>query len=285
VKPIDRFIDVDIRMHVREWMPINVNHHYPSIVLLHGLASNAKTWDLVADQLADAGFQAISVDLRGHGLSDKPDDGYDFFTITSDLDRLFDALELSNIVLAGQSWGGNVLLEFAARFPGRAEQYIFVDGGFLSLANRGSWEEVAVELRPPDLIGIPRVLLSEKIKAMHPGWGDVAIEATLGNFEILPDDTVRPQLTLERHIAILKAMYEQNVHQLFSQVKESVLICAADDDSEWAKQKRIQIEKAHSMIDQVEVLWFKNAAHDIHVDRPRELARAILDIVNRQIRK
>ena len=42
-------------------------------VLVHGLASNARMWDGVACELADRGHLAVTVDLRGHGRSAKPD--------------------------------------------------------------------------------------------------------------------------------------------------------------------------------------------------------------------
>src|SRR3954447_25638242 len=60
-------------------------------VLVHGLASNAHLWDGVADRLAVLGHAVTTVDQRGHGQSDKPDDGYDFVTVTNDLAALIGA--------------------------------------------------------------------------------------------------------------------------------------------------------------------------------------------------
>ena len=45
-------------------------------LLVHGLASTARTWELVMPLLADAGHPVAAIDQRGHGLSDKPDDDY-----------------------------------------------------------------------------------------------------------------------------------------------------------------------------------------------------------------
>ena len=45
-------------------------------LLVHGLSSNARTWDGVAAGLAAAGHEVVAVDQRGHGHSDSATDGY-----------------------------------------------------------------------------------------------------------------------------------------------------------------------------------------------------------------
>ncbi|MCB8923657.1 MAG: alpha/beta hydrolase [Ardenticatenaceae bacterium] len=276
MEPIDRMIDVGVKLHVRQW-----GGGDRSFLLIHGLSSNARTWDGVAQQLAAAGWAVTAVDQRGHGLSEKPASGYDFATVTGDLRRLIEALRLEKPVLAGQSWGGNVLLAFGARYPGIASHLIFVDGGFLELHRRGSWEQIASELRPPDLIGTPREVLRQRIAGFHPDWSTAGIEATLHNFETLPDGTVRPWLSLDRHMAILRAMYEQRPADLYPQVQEPVLICAADDGSEWAQRKWAAVETAVSAMPHARALRFAQTDHDIHVQRPLALAEAMLEFVGK----
>src|SRR4051794_30365727 len=100
-------------------------------VLVHGLASNAHLWDGVADRLAVLGHAVTTVDQRGHGQSDKPDSGYDFATVTDDLAALIGALGYERPVLAGQSWGGNVVLELAWRLPDRGSGVVGVGRGAL----------------------------------------------------------------------------------------------------------------------------------------------------------
>ncbi len=65
-----------INLHYRDW-----GGSGRQVVLLHGLASSCHIWDLVAPQLAED-FAVIAVDQRGHGLSDKPDTGYDFASVS-----------------------------------------------------------------------------------------------------------------------------------------------------------------------------------------------------------
>ena len=276
--PEDIFLNVGIQIHLRLWQPAaQRGKKKRSFVLLHGLSSNAQTWDLVASRLALAGHQVAAIDQRGHGISEKPDQGYGFSTFTNDLYQILQQLGWEQPVLVGQSWGGNVLLDFAAQFPGTAQGYVFVDGGFLNLQERGPWEQSAIELRPPDLSGIHRSQIADRIRQMHPGWAEQGIEATLGNFEILPDQTVRPWLTIERHMMILKSMFEQDLSAQFPRVQEPVLICAADDGSDRMPFKQKQVQAAELALKQVWVRWFPDCAHDIHIDQPAQLADAIME--------
>lgn len=270
---------IESRVGIRPDLALNVRH-WPGdsvpFVLLHGLASNARTWDGVAQALAQAGHAVYAVDQRGHGRSDKPDSGYDFATVGEDLSRLLDVLKLDTPIVVGQSWGGNVVLAFGAHYPQRARALCFVDGGFLDLQARpeNTWERVAVDLRPPHLLGTPAEALRQRLRTFHPDWSDTGIEATLHNFEILADGTIRPWLTLDRHMQILRALWEQRPGELYGKVSAPVLICPATSSAapEWTERKRTQVAAASAALPCVSVHWFEETDHDIHVQKPTALA-------------
>lgn len=274
--------DSALTLHVRVWEGTDV-----PFVLVHGLSSNCRTWEGVADRLAAAGHPVVTVDQRGHGLSDKPDSGYDFATITEDLALLLDALGLERPVLAGQSWGGNVMLEFGARYGQRTRGIALVDGGYIDLQGRpdATWERTRVSLRPPNLLGTPRVQMKQRMREFHPDWREEGIEATLANFETLDDGTVRPWLTLERHLKILRALWEQRPRELYPQVDTPVLICAADDarNPEWMAVKHGEVDAAAAALPRSTVQWFEKADHDIHVQHPERLADLFLNTLHRGI--
>jgi pimeloyl-ACP methyl ester carboxylesterase len=284
--PVERWIPLrsdhaSLRLHVWEWPGAG-----RPFVLLHGLASNATTWLAVGRELAARGHRVVAVDQRGHGRSDKPETGYDFATVAEDLHLLLAAMAIAAPVIAGQSWGGNVVLAFGARYPHAAHRLIFVDGGFLDLQARPdmTWERVAVELRPPPLAGTPRAELAQRIQAMHPDWTAAGVEATLNNFEALPDGTVRPWLTLERHMAILRAMWEQRPAALYPLIACPVTIVVAEDagNPSWMAAKRAQVTAATQGLAQVRVHWLPDTAHDIHVHRPARLAALLLDTLQEE---
>ena len=101
-----------------------------NVLLVHGLASNALLWQGVGAELAAAGFNVAAVDLRGHGRSGKPDSGYDYGTVSRDVALVIESwASAAPVHIAGQSWGGNVVLRVARDRPDLIAGVVAVDGG------------------------------------------------------------------------------------------------------------------------------------------------------------
>lgn len=78
----------------------------PLVLLLHGFPQFWWTWRHLLPTLADAGYRAVAIDLRGYGGSDHTPHGYDPFTLSADAAGLVRALGESEAVLIGHGWGG-----------------------------------------------------------------------------------------------------------------------------------------------------------------------------------
>jgi len=94
----------------------------PPVLLVHGWGCSAFVFRRNMPALADAGFRAIAVDLKGHGLSDKPIASHEY-TIDSLVEHLLeilDVLGLERPALAGHSLGGSLIYHFASKYPHRA---------------------------------------------------------------------------------------------------------------------------------------------------------------------
>jgi len=92
------------------------------MVLVHGLLMNRRMYDTLAPELASRGNRVVTVDLLGHGRSDRLDNRQ-IYSMTAFADQvlaLLDHLELEAPVVGGTSLGANVGLEFAAHHPDRA---------------------------------------------------------------------------------------------------------------------------------------------------------------------
>lgn len=89
----------------------------PLVLLLHGFPQFWWTWNEQISALADAGYRAVAVDLRGYGASDKPPRGYDLITLASDVAGLIRALGETDAIVIGHAIGGMLGWTMAAYFP------------------------------------------------------------------------------------------------------------------------------------------------------------------------
>ena len=280
----DRFVEANgLKFHAIDW-----GGRGKWVVLLHGLASQSHIWDLVAPQLVDA-FRVIAIDLRGHGLSDKPETGYDFASITGDLDHILTALEIERATVIGHSWGGNVAVQYAVDQPSRVSGLVLVDGGFLQIPDHVDWPTAEKMLEPPDLIGTPVEEFRANLRLwMGAAWSPTAVDITLQNFEIRADNTLAPHLKKSNHMQVVRALYDHHPSELWARIQCPVLMAPAVASPPYDARsrdmldaKRRNIALAEARLARSQTLWLHDTVHDIPLQRPTELAQAIKEFVLR----
>ncbi len=268
-----------LALRVREWRTSG-----SPIVLVHGLASNSRIWDDVAARLAGQ-HHVVALDQRGHGLSDRPTDGFTFERVTGDLRSVIETLGLERPTLVGHSWGGNVVLELAAAQPELARGLVLVDGGFIELSAYPGrdWERMKIDMAPPDLTHLTFDELLARVRS-----GDAAsywsptVEATMRtSFKDGPDGRIRPSLCREDHLEILRALWEQRPSELFPRVAcPTVMVPARRPNAtgraaEMAPIREQLVARAAAALPNGQLLWMENTVHDIPLQRPAELAEII----------
>jgi pimeloyl-ACP methyl ester carboxylesterase len=117
----------------------------PPVLFVPGWGCSVYVFRNNLSEIAAAGFRAIAVDLKGHGLSDKPTsaDDYTIDALVEHLRDILDSLELERPALVGHSLGGSLIYHFASRYPQRAQSL-----GLLS---------------PVGLTGVPRMRIYRAI--------------------------------------------------------------------------------------------------------------------------
>jgi pimeloyl-ACP methyl ester carboxylesterase len=255
---------------------LNVRHaqgsRSPSFVLVHGLASNARLWDEVAARLAAEGFPSYAVDLRGHGESDRPPAGYDTATAASDVAAVMGALDLRGAIVAGQSWGGNVVVELAARHPALVSALALVDGGWGDLRSRfRSWDACYRALMPPGLDGMTAGRFRGFLRRAHPDWSDAAVEATVANLRPLPDGRLERRLPVDKHMEIVRSMWDDPPLAYYPALTMPVLLMPARSEA--------AARSAATRLADGRVRAYRGGDHDLHAQQPDAVAADLLSLV------
>lgn len=200
------------------WMRVNtIKLHYLDhagengpLVLMPGLTANAHSFDGLVGSGLNPSLRVLAVDLRGRGLSDKPENGYSMADHAADIIGLLNGLKLERVVLGGHSFGGLLSLYMAARYPDRVSKLVVIDAA-------GAMHPQVRELIKPSLDRLGKVLPSwdAYIAAMkqmpfYRGWWDPAIENYYrADVDIRADGTVKPRSRPEAIIeAVEKALGE-----------------------------------------------------------------------------
>ncbi|NEO44451.1 MAG: alpha/beta hydrolase [Moorea sp. SIO4A3] len=124
--PIRQTLDLpDIQLSYLEW-----NQGQTPLLLLHGLADHSLVWSSLGDYLAPK-YHIVAPDLRGHGESSKPEQGYTFDDHIADLEALMDHLGWSSAYILGHSWAGKLVPIWAKQNPSRLRSLILVDPFFI----------------------------------------------------------------------------------------------------------------------------------------------------------
>jgi pimeloyl-ACP methyl ester carboxylesterase len=117
---------------------VRVGGQGPASILLHGYGETGDMWaPLAAALMRD--HTVVAPDLRGMGLSSRPEAGYDKKTQGHDVAGLLDELGIERADLVTHDIGNMVGYAFAAQYPNRVTRFVVMDA---PLPGIGPWEEI-----------------------------------------------------------------------------------------------------------------------------------------------
>jgi non-heme chloroperoxidase len=106
-----------VRLHVQETGDLAGR----PVLFIHGFSQCRLAWDRQLHSDLGDDLRLVAMDLRGHGLSDRPNDGYDEPTLwAEDIHAVVTALRLERPILCGWSYGGVVIGDYVRRYGEQA---------------------------------------------------------------------------------------------------------------------------------------------------------------------
>lgn len=254
----------------------------PTLLLIHGMAGNSRTWKDVMPGLAED-FSVLAPDLIGHGESAKPVGDYSLGAFASGLRDLLATLDIASVTVIGHSLGGGVAMQLAYQHPELVDRLVLVGSG--GLGREVSWLLRLLTLPGAEyvmpLFFPPLVLDSgnELGKAIHdrgwslPHFGEMwRAYASLGQAE-----------NRKAFVRTLRAVIDpggQTVNatdRLYLAAAMPTLIIWGDQDG------IIPVEHAyaaHEAIPHSHLEILEGCGHFPHVQEPDHLVQVIRDFVN-----
>jgi Predicted hydrolases or acyltransferases (alpha/beta hydrolase superfamily) len=310
----------NLRLHYLEWDPESIrrvalensdkNSHVSSafsaltvadesidnvpIVLLHGLGATADTWRLTAQSLSPY-YPLVAFDLRGHGLSDQPDDGYDLPTIAEDVISGMAHLGLGQVAVVGHGWGARVALALASRHPALVSHLILVDCPHIEPRH---WPDMTRERFICERNSAEHYTSREHYvnllrREMASFWSPTIEQIVLSYVYETPDGALHEHLLGEHQRQIRASLWDDGALSYYGKVGCPVLLIPAatkpnpgdeppeslEDADEFAAAKGYMAAQVARVIPHCSVLWMPHSSHDIQLQRPKMLANAIMEFL------
>lgn len=271
----------------------------PPVLMLHGIRDVALSLRPVAEHLA-RDFRVYLMDLRGHGLSDRPG-VYSMATMLFDVLTAVDTLTASRPAVFGHSLGGQITARFAATFPDRVSAAVVVEG---------------LGPPPPDGGTNPRALLdreAKRIQSLVP-----AQMRSLPNVDYAAERLLKnnPRLSPEHGQAIAQAAtepaadgrfawaFDPRAQSVFLAAREArfywplvecpiMLGAGALAHEYWARAIPVrngwdgrfaegELEGIAATFGDAELVHFAHSGHMVHYDEPEALAEATESFLKRR---
>jgi pimeloyl-ACP methyl ester carboxylesterase len=186
------------------------------IVLAHGFSDNGLCWTRLARAL-EGDYDLVMYDARGHGLSDKPEEGYGESDRSADLAGLIKALGLQRPVVIGHSMGAATAALAAADYPDLIGAVVLEDPPWREEPIAGSQWVADRRALLGDNLTRSREFLMEKCRREHPDWDAI---------ELAPWALAKRQLSLR--IVAEAPMFRRPWREVAGAVKCPALLVTGD---------------------------------------------------------
>jgi 2-hydroxy-6-oxonona-2,4-dienedioate hydrolase len=235
----------------------------PTVILLHGLGSVKEIWSANLGALS-AKYHVYDLDQIGFGHSDKPLLEYKIGTFVDFLQAFMQSQNLSKATLVGNSLGGWIAIDFAARHPEMVDKLVLVDSAGLPFG-----KPLAVDLNPASLADM-RALLDSVFYDKKMVTEQFVLQAFTNH--VRNNDAYTIQRTL--------AGFAQNQFEdaKLSSIHAPTLVVWGREDELIAASSG---EKLRDGIPGAKLVVFEQCGHVPQLEKPAEFNKALIDFLGK----
>jgi pimeloyl-ACP methyl ester carboxylesterase len=257
--------------------------HGPLVVLVHGMAGSAATWDRVFPTLAEH-FTVLALDLPGHGASAKPTDGdYSLGSLASIVRDVMAVLGHDRGTIVGQSLGGGIAMQFAYQFPARCERLVLVGSG-------GLGREVSPLLRALAFPGVEflyPVIFASQLRAVGEGLlgtlrkigfrPSAYVDQMWQSYESLTDPETRAAFARTLHSVVDRGGQAVSAHDRLPLAAEVPTLIVWGDRDAIIPIRHAFDAQATMPSSRLEI--FEHVGHFPHYEAPDRFVRVLADFI------
>jgi len=254
----------------------------PPIILLHGFAAQGWMWEHQQSDLAKK-FTVYTIDLLGHGYSDRPHIAYTPDVFIDSIKEFISALNLTDPILIGNSMGAGIAIGMAVKYP-QVTQKIVLIGGF----PQGVREKVALRSYRVFLQFKPEFIL--RIGAYFSGKSFLrrTLEKLVIEKSLITDDVVDRAYQFRTFPGFSRVLFsirnnlwqwEEKYAPQIPKISTPTLILWGTHDALFPREVG---QELHKKIQNSKFIAIENTGHLSMWEKPKEVNREIIDFLHTQ---
>jgi pimeloyl-ACP methyl ester carboxylesterase len=248
-----------------------------NLVLVIGLTGTTDAWYFNMPELSRH-FHILTLDNRGAGKSDKPDQEYSATVFAQDLKAVLDAAGINKTVLLSLSMGGLIAQEFYHLYPGYVEALILGCTG----VGLGDPDYIKPEQEVLDILYEERK--AETLYQLAGKWVDIFYHPQYGKdrqkiikvqYDILNNPAHQPEYAYKRQLEACTVKVFNSPR--LKNIKVPTLIIHGDADKIWPLENARYLAK-HIPNSKLEII--PNSAHMFFIEKKEIFHRLVIDFIN-----
>jgi len=253
--PIEKLKDIEIYYEI--------TGEGENLLFIHGLGSSTRDWEKQVPVFSEK-YQVISIDLRGHGKTDKPKGPYNMQMFAEDIAELLKKLGIKSTHILGISLGGGIAFQFAVDYPELVKSLIIVNASI----------EVRVDSFKMKLEVFKRTFIVKLVGMKKMG------EVLAPRLFIKPEQEELREKLIKRWAendkkAYLSAMYALkgwSVRDQLHKIKCPTLVIGSEEDYAPSSIK----EEYTALIPNAKFIEIKDARHAVTMEKPKEFNEIVM---------
>ncbi|MCK9281228.1 MAG: 2-succinyl-6-hydroxy-2,4-cyclohexadiene-1-carboxylate synthase [Melioribacteraceae bacterium] len=242
-----------------------------TIIFFHGFGGAATDWKFIFSSLP-SGFQALAIDLIGHGSSDSPIEAfyYSAESINSQIREVIKSIDITNPILCGYSMGGRVALGYAINYPKEISALI------LESSSPGIIEAKEREIRALADSRLSERLETIGIEKFFNLWYEQplfnSLKSNLTLFEKTLKNKTKQNITgLRNSLKYFSPGLMNSYWNQLNKISVLLLLISGELDRKYCDINR----KINSILDCSQLEIINGAGHNTHLEKPDEFIKLV----------
>ena len=236
----------------------------PCLFFLHGLGGDLTAWDKERQALRGLGYSSVAIDIRGHGLSDRPKDqkSYAIENSVKDVLLIIRKERLEKPVIIGHCFGGMITIAFGGMYPKISRALILINTGYMVPKLTRIFSKNSLFFK----------ILSAIPPLKHPKYADFSGFIGTGDYDLRRIYSDVRHTSPQSYLASLTHMLQFNVNDLLKNIAVPTLVISGTKDTifppAFAKDMAQKIKGS-------EISFIKGENHIVVLNNPDALTKNI----------